>query len=127
MSSGEEPRVERPLKRVEYEIVFITRQAEKGWQDCMAVALNAVVDAWERLTTAPTHEDRRLYRLKADYATGTYRGRTYARYQYKITDAGRLWYFMEPAEGVKIAGRVLLERCEPGHPKPTERRHRRHG
>lgn len=124
MSAKRCARVERPLKRVEYEIVFITRQAEKGWQDCRAVALNALVHAWERLTTAPTHEDSRLYRLKADYATREYEGRTYDRYQYKITDGGRLWYLVRPApKGAKIAGQVLLERCEPGHPKETERRH----
>jgi hypothetical protein len=59
--------------------------------------------------------------LKADYATGTYNGRTYDRYQYKITSGGRLWYFVDATPTGKIAGRVLLERCEPGHPKETER------
>ncbi|GIH72384.1 hypothetical protein Mth01_46370 [Sphaerimonospora thailandensis] len=113
--------MDRPLKRSEYEIVFITRQAEKGWRDCLATARNAVVDAWERLTTAPTREDERLYRLKADYATGTYSGRTYDRYQYKITNGGRLWYFVDATPTGKVVGRVLLERCEPGHPKETER------
>lgn len=123
MSERAEARVERPLKRAEYEILFISRQAKKGWQDCRAVALNALVDAWERLTTAPTREDARLYRLRADYATGQYDGRSYERYQYKITDGGRLWYFVRPADkGAKIAGHVLLERCEPGHPNETERR-----
>lgn len=120
MSRGGE--VPRPHKRAEYLLVFITRQAEKGWRDCLATARNATVDAWDRLTTAPTVEDERLYRLKADYATGMHDGRTFERYQYKITDAGRLWYFVEETKGAKTAGRVLLERCEPGHPKETEKR-----
>jgi hypothetical protein len=36
MSRGE--RVDRPLKRSEYEIVFITRQAKKDWRDCLATS-----------------------------------------------------------------------------------------
>ncbi|MDI2029101.1 hypothetical protein QFW96_10800 [Saccharopolyspora sp. TS4A08] len=114
-------RVERPLKRVEYELVFITREAQQGWQDCLATARNATVEAWERLTTAPTHEDKRQYRLHADYATGTYQGETYERWQYKITNGGRIWYFVQPTPEGKVAGRVLLERCKTGHPKETER------
>ncbi len=36
-------------------------------------------------------------------------------------DGGRLWYFVEHApKGSRTAGRVLLERCLPGHPKETE-------
>ncbi len=113
--------VARPHKRSEFELVFITRQAEKGWTDCLAVARNATVDAWDRLTTAPTVEDERLYRLRAELATGTYDGATFERYQYKITNSGRLWYFVQLAPAAKIEGRVLLERCEPGHPKQTDR------
>ena len=114
-------RVNRPLKRAEFEVVFITSQAQKGWRDCLAVARNVTVDAWDRLTTEPDIEDERLYRLRADYATGTYQGTTYDRYQYKITDGGRIWYFIDKTSGGKVAGRVLLERCEPGHPKETDR------
>lgn len=69
----------------------------------------------------PTAQSQRLYQLKGDYAYGSYGGRTYPRYQYKVTDGGRIWYFVEPAQkGAKHAGRVLLERCDPGHPKETE-------
>jgi hypothetical protein len=113
--------VSRPHKRSEFELVFITRQAEKGWTDCLAVARNAAVDAWDRLTTAPTVEDECLYRLRAELATGTYDGATFERYQYKITNGGRLWYFVQHTPAAKIQGRVLLERCEPGHPKQTDR------
>lgn len=113
-------KVARPHKRSEFEIVFITRQAQKGWTDCLAAARNATVDAWDRLTTTPTVEDGRLYRLRADLATGTYDRRTFDRYQYKITNGGRIWYFVDLTPAAKVAGRVLLERCEPGHPKETE-------
>jgi hypothetical protein len=80
-------------------LVFSTRQAEKGWTDCLAVARNATVDAWDRLTTAPTVEDERLYRLRADLATGTHDDATLERFQYKITNGGRIWCFVHHPVG----------------------------
>lgn len=112
----------QPHKRAEFVIEFATRSAQKGWRDCLAVARNATVDAWDRLTTAPMLEDERLYRLKADFATGSDEGKTLDRRQYKVTNGGRIWYFVVLTPGAKTAGRILLERCEPGHPKETERR-----
>lgn len=113
--------VGRPTKRAEFQIIFISRQAEKGWNDALATSKNAMVDAWDRLTTEPFREDgRRVYRLKGELAHGLYDGNTFERYQYKITDSGRIWYFVQPTTGNKRAGVVLLERCETGHPKVTE-------
>lgn len=66
-------RVPRPLRRTEYVIVFITRDAEKGWRACLSVAHSAMVDAWDTLTSRPDRESDRLYRLRADYATGQYK------------------------------------------------------
>jgi len=83
--------VGRPHKRSELELVFITRQVEKGWTDCLAVARNATVDAWNRLTTAPTIEDERLYRLRAELASGTYDCKTFDRYQYKVVLPASMW------------------------------------
>ncbi|TQC42518.1 hypothetical protein EEB14_48435 [Rhodococcus sp. WS4] len=119
--SKKDSTVPRPLERREWQIVFATRNAEKGWTDLLATAGNATVDAWDTLTREPHVESVRLYQLKADYAYGTFPGRTYARYQYKVTDGGRIWFFLDPApKGSKTAGRVLLERCEPGHPTETD-------
>ena len=113
--------VPRPTKRTEWQLVFATRDAEKGWTDLLATARNATVDAWDTLTRRPTVPTPRLYQLKGDYAYGTYNGRNYARYQYEVTNGGRIWFLLAPAaKGDKIAGRVLLERCEPGHPKETD-------
>lgn len=64
MSSAQES--PRPHKRAEFVIEFATRSAQKGWRDCLAVARNATVDAWNRLTTAPMLENERRYQLKAD-------------------------------------------------------------
>ncbi|MDF3306358.1 hypothetical protein P3H15_15115 [Rhodococcus sp. T2V] len=113
--------VPRPIERAEWQLVFVTRDAEKGWTDLLATARNATVDAWDTLTLEPAVETPRLYQLKGDYAYGTHNGRNYARYQYKVTNGGRIWFFLDPApKGGKVDGRVLLERYEPGHPKETE-------
>jgi hypothetical protein len=112
-------RVPRPLKKAEFTLAFITTQAEKGWVDCLAAAHNAAVDAWECLTKTPDLESERLYRLKAELATGTYNGMVYDRYQYKITNGGRIWYFIQRTpKDKKSAGLVLIER---GHHVASER------
>lgn len=115
--------VPRPLKRAEYEIVHISRQAEEGWRDGLATHRNAVVDAWQRLTTEPTREDgERVYRLKGDLALGAYQGETFDRYQYKLPGGGRIWYFVEKAHDkkAKTAGRVLVEDVHTAHPNETK-------
>lgn len=115
--------VRRPLKRAEFEIVHITRQAEKGWRDGLATYRNALVDAWERLTTEPTREDgQRVYRLKGDLGTGSYDGTVFDRYQYKFPGGGRIWYFVEKSteRKPKTAGRVLIEDVHTAHPNATK-------
>lgn len=121
MSRAKDGVVGRPTKRAEFQIIFISRQAEKGWIDALATSRNAIVDAWDRLTTDPLREDpKRVYRLKGELAQGRYEGQEFDRYQYKITDSGRIWYFVQSTKGAKTAGVVLLERCDTGHPRETE-------
>ena len=111
----------RPLRKAEYEIVLTSSGAEKGWRDMLAAARNATVDAWEQLTTAPEEQSARQYPLKGDLGTGVYRGTTYVRWQYKLTDGGRIWYFVDRTPAGKHAGRVLVHEVSPGHPKSSER------
>ena len=113
--------VQRPLRRTEYRLEFHSHEAGKGWRDIQATAHNATVDAWDRLTRSPLEEDSaRQYRLKGDYACIQYGGKTYVRWQYKITNGGRIWYFVVHDPTGKHAGVVRLERCSPGHPKETD-------
>ncbi|WP_431954250.1 hypothetical protein [Nocardia lijiangensis] len=72
MSRGRD--VPRPVKRTEYEIVFITSEAQKGWTDCLAAARNAMVDAWDLLTREPEVRSARLYPLKGELGYGSYQG-----------------------------------------------------
>ena len=59
-------RVNRPLKRAEYEIRFATREAEKGWTDLLATTRGAVVDAWDYLTATPLLQTERHSPMRAD-------------------------------------------------------------
>ncbi|MDR0627108.1 MAG: hypothetical protein LBG11_07595 [Bifidobacteriaceae bacterium] len=59
----------RPLRKTEYALRFATRQAEKGWTDLVATAVNAAVTVWEFWTQTPTAEDGRdCYRLAGQMA-----------------------------------------------------------
>lgn len=111
----------RPLRKAEYQIFLTNSGAEKGWRDMLATARNATVDAWEQLTVAPEEQSARQYPLKGDLGTGSFQGQTYVRWQYKLTDGGRLWYFVDRAARGRNAGRVLIHEVSPGHPKSSER------
>ena len=110
--------VPRPLKKIEFEIRFATREADKGWTDAKATARNALVDAWDFLTHTPLQECVRCYPLKGDLGSVIRGGIVYTRWQYKITDGGRIWYHVESGH---TGGVVYLERVETGHPAETER------
>lgn len=125
MSAKRNERAARPLKRNEFEICFANAEAAKGWMDLLAVARNAMVDAWEHLTRHPLESSARCYPLKAAYATVTIGGQEYEQWQYKVTDGARIWYCLVPSDPKakprpKVAGVVHLLLCSPGHPKQTE-------
>ena len=122
----EDDSVPRPLKRAEYKISHVSQQAARGWQDVTATYRNAVVDAWTYLSTRPTDEDgQNVYRLKSGLGTGTHEGQTFDRYQYKLPNGARIWYFVDTysakdAKTHKVAGRVLIEIVHTAHPNETK-------
>lgn len=119
--SKKQASVPRPVKRVEYRVEFHSNAAAKGWTDLLSTTRSATTDAWDRLTAAPLDETQRQYKLKADYARVSWQGVTYGRWQYKVSDGGRIWYFVvTPDPQGKCAGVVRLERCSTGHPKETD-------
>lgn len=116
--------IPRPEKRTDYVLHIITTQAERGWTDAVATWRNQMSDAWSYLTEHPTREAEGLcYQLKAELAVLSYRGVEYARYQYKFSHGGRIWYaVIEPIGKGKdrVPGQVLIERVETGHPNKTD-------
>lgn len=120
----ERPRsVTRPIKRAEYELVFGSTAAAKGWSDLRSQARNALADAWDYLTVNPMLFDaRRCYQLRGDLATVTVEGVALPQWQYKVTDGGRLWYAVrEPhPSNQRVAGLVVIVLATAGHPSATD-------
>lgn len=111
-------RVERPTKRVEYEIVFATTQARKGWVDLVATTRNAMADAWDTLTRHPNETTQTCHQLKGNLATVTQAGKVHARWQYELPGGARVWYFVTDAG--KFAGTVHLIEVHTHHPNETK-------
>lgn len=109
--SGPDDLVGRSGEQAAYRIVFISREAETGWKDGLAADRAAIVDAWERLRTAPAREDgHQVCRLKARLALGLHRGQALHRYLYVLAGGGRIWYFIDHASRTTAtAGQVLIE------------------
>ncbi|HEX9088390.1 MAG TPA: hypothetical protein VF867_12790 [Arthrobacter sp.] len=105
--------VPRPLKKVEFEIQFATRQAEKGWKDLLATKRNAVVDAWDFLTRTPQEESATNHQLKGDLATIAHQGRTHARWQMELPGGARLWFYVDGQS-------VVLVDVHTHHPNATK-------
>ena len=116
--------VVRPRRKTEYRLEFATSQARRGWTDLVATARNASVDAWERLTNAPTSQNESCYPLQGSLGTVTVDGTPRQRWQLKPTKSGRIWYAVIQPGGGKSPGKVLLERVTTGHPNETIKQHR---
>ena len=114
--------VPRPTKANEYEIVFGSAAAERGWMDLKAVAKNALADAWDYLTAHPDQFDSsRCYRLRGDASTAVVNGSDLPQWQYKVTNGARLWYAIDdPPSKSKMPGRVIITNASPGHPNETD-------
>jgi hypothetical protein len=107
--------VDRPTKKSEYEIVFASRQAEKGWTDLRATTRNPLADAWDFLTRTPLDRTPTNYPLKGALATVVHDGEQHDRWQHKPTLKGdaRIWFF--------VIGRVVhLEDVHTHHPNETK-------
>lgn len=97
--------------------MFGTNDAAKGWDELCAQAATNTRDAWllMRSDPAPTARTSRQHPLKADYATGTFRGRSLPQWQIEVTAGGRIWYLVD-AE----ARRVIVMYASTRHPKATD-------
>lgn len=106
-------RIERPLKKSEYVLVFGTRQAERGWRDLRATQTTSLVDAWDQLTRDPLARSEKNHPLKGDLAAIVRDGVVHERWQHELSGGARLWFYVE--------GRtVVIIDCHTRHPNETK-------
>jgi hypothetical protein len=108
-------RVLRPTKKSEYEIVFASNSAQKGWQDLKATRLNDLVEAWEFLTTSPTELSPLNARLRGELGQVQVAGSIFDRWQLKLssTYGARIWFYVD-------ARTVFIEEVHTRHPNETK-------
>ncbi|MCY7403172.1 MAG: hypothetical protein LH475_00810 [Cryobacterium sp.] len=114
--------VPRPVKITEYEIVFSSAQAERGWTDLKTVGRNALADAYDYLTAHPAlYDAAHCYQLKGDLEGVLVDGVALPQWQYKVTNGARIWYVVdEPNAKAKKLGRVIITNAVTGHPDETD-------
>ena len=106
-----------PVGPGEWELVFGSNDAAKGWGDLVAHASGNMIDAWKLMRTNPSPMARtaRHHRLRGNLAYGIYRGVTLPQWQIEVTAGGRVWYLVDVE-----ARRVIVRHARTGHPKITE-------
>lgn len=108
-------RVPRPRRDDEYELVFASNAAAKGWRDLVAVRRNLMADTWDFLSRTPCAVTPRNYPLKGALGTVMRGGERFERWQHKPSEkwAPRIWFYVDDR-------RVVLEQVHTSHPKETE-------
>jgi hypothetical protein len=110
-------RVAPPPGPGEWDIVFGTNDAAKGWEDLCAQVPNNTYDAWRMMRTgpAPTARTSRHQPLKGVLAAAHHRGRTLPQWQIEVSGSGRIWYLVDTDRRC-----VVVTYASPQHPKATE-------
>lgn len=108
-------KVERPTKKSEYEIVFASVGAKRGWIDLRATIRGPLADSWDFLTRTPLDTTPTNYPLQGELGAVTRNGADHIRWQHKPTAAGdaRIWFYVE-------AQVVYLEQVHTRHPNATK-------
>jgi hypothetical protein len=108
-------RVERPTKKVEYELRFASAQARRGWSDLQATIRNSLVDTWDFLTRTPLVTTPQNYPLRGELGVVTRNGLLHERWQHKPTLKGdaRIWFYV-------VDQIVYLEQVHTHHPNQTK-------
>ncbi len=112
-------RVERPLRKSEYEIVYASTHAQKGWRDLKATIPGPLVDTWEWLTKTPLEVSPSNYRLRGELGNLTYQEKQFDRWQHKPTLKGsaRIWFFVDENDR-RVYLEKVLRLIQKSHPQP---------
>jgi hypothetical protein len=110
-----EDSVPRPQRTDDFTLVFLARGAERGWRDLVATQRNAVVAAWDRLTTDPLTEDLACHALRGELGQVTHSGREWTRRQIELKRGARIWFTVDEDRRV-----VHLLDVHTRHPNQTK-------
>ena len=81
--------------------------------DVLATQRNAVVAAWERLTSDPLADDTTCHGMKGDLEFITRAGKTHRRRQYELNNGARIWFYVHDQS-------VVLTDVHTHHPNSTK-------
>ena len=112
---AKDSKVERPTKKSEYDLLFASVQARRGWMDLRATTCNSLVDAWDFLTRTPQLRTPTNYPLRGELGLVRHNGSAHERWQHKPTLKGdaRIWFFV-------VEQVVYLEQVHTHHPNETK-------
>jgi hypothetical protein len=108
-------KVVRPTKKIEYDVVFASASAERGWTALLGTTRGPLVDTWDFLTRTPLEQTPTNYPLKGKLGTVMRGGVAHTRWQHKPTVGGdaRIWFYVEGQT-------VRLEEVHTKHPNATK-------
>lgn len=111
MAKGE--RVDRPLKKSEFQIVYGSSEAKKGWRDLLATQRSQLVDVWNLLTTTPLANSAQIHPLKGSLGTVTRGGVEDVQRQCELSQGARIWFYVERSQ-------VVIVKVHTHHPNKTK-------
>jgi mRNA-degrading endonuclease RelE of RelBE toxin-antitoxin system len=107
--------VGRPLKKNEFRIVFGSLQAQRGWNNLLAIQRAHLSDAWTQLTIDPLALSPTIHPLKGKLETVERNGVQHLQRQYELSGGARIWFYVDEEEKV-----VILVNVHTRHPNQTK-------
>jgi hypothetical protein len=111
-------RVSVPPPTGEWDVLFGTSEAIKGWAELCRVALPNTRRCLDILRADPVTREHpaRQHRLRGDLATHRHNGDDLEQWEYEVTSGGRVRYLVDHDRR-----RVWVVYASPRHPKDTDR------
>lgn len=90
-------RVAPPPRVPEWDLHFLDRSAEEGWDDLCGRAPGPTRDAYDQIRTDPKHVSGRQHPLRGALETKTIGGVAMRHWQYEVLGGARIWYAIDEA------------------------------
>jgi hypothetical protein len=106
-------KVERPLKKSEYLVVFGSVEAKKGWLDLLGSQRSHLAKAWMQLTVDPLIHTPKIHSLRGSLGSVTRGGEVYEQRQLELSHGARIWFYVHDRN-------VVLVKVHTRHPNQTK-------